>query len=116
VFGHKYGYADQAQARAIDAAFRSVDPAAQERADGWFHDDIAGSGLFTNVQAELVRRQVGRSKHQYLQLVQTLSPFRKKSPERQATVLEVVGSALDGIGGCIVLDLRTTLVLARRPL
>jgi hypothetical protein len=58
VFGHRYGYADPAHALAIEAAFRSVDPGWQEQAEGWFHDDIAGSGLFSNVQAEVVRRQV----------------------------------------------------------
>jgi hypothetical protein len=52
-------------------------------------------------------------RERYLQLVQTFSPFRRRPPDRQAAVLASVGAAIDGLGGAVVLELRTTLVLAR---
>jgi hypothetical protein len=81
----------------------------------WFHQDIEGSGLFTDVQTRLISRHVELSTRQYLRMIQTFSPFRAKPADRRARTLEAVGSAVDSFGGTIVLDLRTTLVLARRP-
>ncbi len=115
VFGHTYGYADPAHADAIGAALRSVDPSVTERAETWARDDIAGSGLFVDVTTEVLRRPVELTKRQYLELLQTFGPYRTKPPEVRARGLAAVGSVLDAIGGAVVLDLRTTLVLARRP-
>ena len=115
VFGHTYGYADPAHADAIGAALRSVDPSVTERAETWARDDIAGSGLFADVTTEVLRRQAELAKQQYLELLQTFGPYRTKPPELRARGLAAVGSVLDAIGGTVVLDLRTTLVLARRP-
>ncbi|WP_269459103.1 hypothetical protein [Micromonospora viridifaciens] len=39
----------------------------------------------------------------------------RRPPELRERVLAAVGAAVDGFGGTVVLDLRTTLVLARRP-
>ncbi len=115
VFGHTYGFADPAHAAAIGAALKSVDPSVTERAETWARDDIAGSGLFVDVASVLLRRPVELAKAQYLELLQTFGPYRTKPPALRARALAAVGSVLDAIGGAVVLDLRTTLVLARRP-
>jgi hypothetical protein len=115
VFGHKYDYADPEHARAIAAALGSVDPTAKERPEGWFAGDIAGSGLYTDLESRVFSRHVPLSTEQYLRLVQTFSPFRQRTPDLQARGLAVLRSTVDGFGGTVVLDLRTTLALARRP-
>jgi hypothetical protein len=113
-FGHKYGYADPAHADAVTGAIHAVEPGVQDRGDTWLVDDIAGSGVFADVQATVWHRPLELSTERYLQLFQTFGPFRKRTPEQQTEVLERLGAVVDGLGGSIVLRLRTTLVLARR--
>ncbi|GAA4712658.1 class I SAM-dependent methyltransferase [Phytohabitans rumicis] len=115
VFGHKYDYADPVHAQAIADALHAADPGTTERTEGWFVEDIAGSGLFVGVEARVFRRHESLSTERYLQLVQTFSPFRRRSPDLQARALAALRSTVDGFGGAVVLDLRTTLALARRP-
>jgi SAM-dependent methyltransferase len=112
VFGHFYGCADPEQEAALDAAYATLDAVGPRRPDGWFHGDIADSGLFTDVEVRTFRREVELTRQRYLELVQTFSPFLRKPPQRRAYELAVLGAA---IGDTMVLDLRTTLVLARRP-
>ncbi|MBM0239101.1 class I SAM-dependent methyltransferase [Micromonospora sp. ATA32] len=115
VFGHQYAYVDPAHAAALEAAFSSVDPVRNDRPDDWIQADIAGSGLFADVRTELFRRGHELTTEAYLRLVRTFSPQLRRSPEDRARVLAAVGATVDGFGGAVVLDLRTTLVLARRP-
>lgn len=114
VFGHRYGYADRELAGALDVAIRSVEPTARERPDGWFRDDIAGSGFFTDVRTVPLSTELPLSLDRYLALLQTFGPFRKADAAQQAAGLAVVRSVLAGRHE-VVLDLCTTLVLARRP-
>ncbi|WP_442934673.1 hypothetical protein [Micromonospora sp. CPCC 205739] len=51
----------------------------------------------------------------YQRLVRTFSPQLRRPPQLRERVLAAVGAAVDGFGGTVTLDLRTTLVLARRP-
>jgi SAM-dependent methyltransferase len=111
VFGHAYGCADPDQAAALDEAYASFG-GPNRRPDGWFHGDIAGSGLFTDIEVHTFRREVPLPRQRYLRLVQTFSPFLRRSPAERARELEVIGSV---VGEIVALDLRTTLVLARRP-
>lgn len=113
-FGHKYGYADPGHGDAITAALHTVDPSIQDRDDTWLVDDIAGSGVFADVQAKVWYRQLELSTERYLRLFRTFGPFRKRTPEDQAQALTRLAAVVDGLGGSIVLRLRTTLVLARR--
>ncbi|MEV1331403.1 methyltransferase domain-containing protein [Micromonospora costi] len=115
VFGHTYGYADPAQSRAIDTALRTIDPEVTSRPAGWFHLDIAASGLFADVRAHTVDRDLALPTDRYLDLVRTFGPFRQHAAAQQARALAAVRALVDGFGGAIVLRLRTTLVLARRP-
>ncbi|RKN21395.1 methyltransferase domain-containing protein [Micromonospora musae] len=115
VFAHKYGYADPVQSRAIDAALRAIDPDVKDRPAGWFHLDITASGLFTDVRSDTVDRDLALSTDRYLDLVRTFGPFRQHPVDQQERALTAVRSLVDGFGGRIVLRLRTSLVLARRP-
>ncbi|NES31306.1 class I SAM-dependent methyltransferase [Micromonospora terminaliae] len=116
VFGHRYDYVDPGQRAAIRAAFESVDPeTVVDRPDDWVRTDIAGSGLFTAVRTPVFRRDLPLDTAAYLRLVGTFSPQLRRPPALRERVLAAVGATVDGFGGTVVLDLRTTLVLARRP-
>jgi len=120
VVGGRYGYADPGQSAAIGAAFATVEREDQDqkpavvRHDAWIRDDVAASGLFQDVELVALRRQVPMPAGRYLRLVQTFGPFRAGSPQRQATILRVLGETLDRLGGGVVLDLHTSVTLARR--
>ncbi|MCM0678149.1 methyltransferase domain-containing protein [Micromonospora phytophila] len=115
VFGHTYGYADPGHAHAIDTALRAIDPATPTRAPDWFHQDITASGLFADIQAHTSHRDLPLTTERYLQLVRTFGPYRTRPPHQQARASDTLRALVDGFGGTIVLRLRTTLVLARRP-
>jgi SAM-dependent methyltransferase len=115
ILRHRYGFAELAAERVVADAFRAADPQGADRDEPDYLAEIIAGGLFTDVRAVTVSEHREYPKERYLQLVQTFSPFRRHPPGRQAAVLESVGAALDRLGGCVVLDLRTTLVLARRP-
>lgn len=111
VFGHVYRFADPAQEAAVGAAYASLGSDVPPRADDWFQADIENSGLFTDVRRRTVSRAVPMTRDGYLRLVRTFSPFLRKSARERAREVEVVGAT---VGDTVTLDLRTTLVLARR--
>ncbi|MFI9638979.1 class I SAM-dependent methyltransferase [Micromonospora sp. NPDC051925] len=116
VFAHRYDYVDPAQAAAIRAAFESVDPVPHhDQPEDWFHADITASGLFADVRSVALRRAVPLSTAAYQRLVGTFSPQLRRPPELRRRVLAAIGDTVEGFGGTVTLDLRTTLVLARRP-
>ncbi|MGK5522877.1 hypothetical protein ACSNN9_26460, partial [Micromonospora sp. URMC 107] len=115
VFGHEYGYADPAQAHAVDTTLRAIDPTATRRRADWFHHDITGSDLFTDVRADTLHRDLPLSTDRYLRLLQTFGPYRQRTAEQQTRAATAMRTLVDGFGGTVVLRLRTTLVLARRP-
>ncbi|WBB70857.1 class I SAM-dependent methyltransferase [Micromonospora sp. WMMD812] len=114
-FGHRYAYADPDQAAAIDATLRAIDPTVRDRPPTWLHDDIIASGLFTDVRTETTSRHLPLTTDRYQQLIGTFGPFRTRPVDERARALDAVRALVDGFGGTVVLDLRTTLVLARRP-
>ncbi|GAA4934671.1 class I SAM-dependent methyltransferase [Actinoplanes utahensis] len=114
VFGHRYEYADPAHGAAIQAAVRAVDPGVRERPADWFHDDIVAAGCFTGVRKQVFENVLPLDRSAYLALVQTFGPFLQRSPEQQERGLDALGTLIDDFGGTVVLNLRTTLVLARR--
>lgn len=109
VFGHKYGYADRAVADAISGVLRSVDSKVVDRDDHWLRHDVESSGEFGHVEEQVWHTYPSLPKADYLKLVQTFSPFRKRSPEDQRAALTGLDAALDR---AVTLDLLTTLVLA----
>ncbi|MDG6108891.1 class I SAM-dependent methyltransferase [Dactylosporangium aurantiacum] len=117
VFGHRYAYADPDHDAAVGAAFRSLDDGGEQppaRPDGWARDDVTAAGLFGDVTFVQLTRSLPMSTAEYLRLVRTFGPFRARPPARQRAVLDALAATLDRLGGGTVLDLRTSLTLARR--
>lgn len=114
VFANKYAYADPALGRALDEAYRLVDPTLRERPDRWHHDDIARSGLFADLEFTVLSRHEEVPAERYLRLVQTFGPYRRAAAADRARALTTAAAVLDRAGGRVVMDVRTTLVLARR--
>jgi trans-aconitate methyltransferase len=109
VFGHTYGYADPEVSAAIDRVLRAVDPAVTSRAEHWVRDDVLASGAYGRVE-ELRRHTFPEfTKERYLRLMQTFSPFRRRSAADQRAALAGLDAALPAR---LTLDLTTTLVLA----
>ncbi|WP_164842209.1 methyltransferase domain-containing protein [Actinoplanes solisilvae] len=114
VFQHKYAYADPSQAEAISDVLNRIDPSVVERPDHWVRDDVRDAGVWADVRERRVDTYPVFSKRRYLELMQTFSPFRRRSPEDQQRVLDGLGALLDDFGGAVTLELRTTSVLARK--
>jgi hypothetical protein len=115
LFLNRFGHQDPAQAAAIDEFLTRMDPSVTKRADNWPFDEIYGAGLWDDVEERGWHTYPRLSKDRYLALAQTFGPFRHRRPELQQRTLDGLGALLDDFGGSVVLDLRTTLVLARRP-
>jgi hypothetical protein len=110
VFGHTYGYADPGIEDAISRVLRQVDPTVAPRADHWVRDDVRGSGVFGKVEERIWHTYPEFTRDRYLRLMQTFSPFRRRTAEQQRVTLERLEAVLPDT---FVLDLTTTLVLAR---
>jgi trans-aconitate methyltransferase len=113
LFGHHYGYTDPTQSTAIRAALNTLDATATERPTDWMLHDVLNSGQFTDVRAERFQRDLPLHRDQYLSLVRTFGPFLTRPPELQRRGLDVLGALIDTFGGTVVMNLRTTLTLAR---
>lgn len=94
---------------------RAAGPTARRFAHAdWFYQDVAHHGHFSNVCKEVFRRDLLLDEVQYLGLVRTFGSFLSRSPEQQKRGLIALDRLVEGFGTAIVLDLRTTLVLATR--
>jgi trans-aconitate methyltransferase len=117
VIAHAYAYVDPEHSAAIAATFKAQDAAHGKGEVAvpdqfWFYQEIAGSGRFERVECRVTAKDHPMSSDEYVRLVSTFSPFLQRTqPERQE-LAEALRSTVDGLGGTIVLDLRTTLVLA----
>lgn len=114
VFGHRYGYADPAQAAAVQAALDSLDPTVPDKPAGWFHRDVLAHGRFTEVRRDTFDTPLPLDRTGYLDLMATFGPFLRKPPEMRRQARELLGRLVDDFGGTVVLALRTTLVLGSR--
>ena len=117
VFGHRYAYADPVHDAAIGAAFRAVAGGGEQppaRPDSGARDDVTAAGLFGDVAFVHLTRPLPMSTAAYLRLVRTFGPFRARPAAQRQAVLDALTETLDGLGGGTVLDLRTSLTLARR--
>ena len=113
VFGHRYDYTDPTLRAAVQAELHRIDPGVRERPADWFHHDIRRHNRFTDVRADVLRRELPLDKARYLALLSTFGPFLSRSPDQQQRALDGLGRLVDAAGGTVLLDLRTTLVLAR---
>lgn len=115
IFYHKYAYRDPAQWAAIDDLLYRIDPDVADRDEHWVLDDVRAAGVWSDVRERRWHTYPVFGKRRYLDLMQTFSPFRRHSPADRQRALDGLDALLDDFGGEITLDLRTTVVLAKRP-
>lgn len=115
ILAHTYGIADSGEAAVIDALYRRFDPDVPRRDEHWVRADLAGSGVWPDVEDRLWHTYPSFSTARYQALVQTYSPFRRHDPQVQRRLLDELAVLIEGFGGVLTLDLTTTLTLARRP-
>jgi len=77
-------------------------------------DDVLGAGVWADVEECRFIAYPVFPKRRYVELMQTFSPFRRHTPDKQQRALDGLGALLDDFGGSIMLELRTCLVLARK--
>lgn len=73
------------------------------------------TGVVEPLHVGVFEHRLPLDKAGYLDLMQTLGPYPKRPAEMRRRGLTALGEVLDGFGGSVVMDLRTTLVLAARP-
>lgn len=115
IFYHKYAYQDPDQWAAIDEVLYRIDPDVADRDEHWVRDDVHAAGGWDDVQEHRWHTYPIFSKRRYLELMQTFSPFIRHPPELKQRCLDELDALLDDFGGTLTLDLRTTVVLARKP-
>ncbi|WP_433297868.1 class I SAM-dependent methyltransferase [Actinoplanes sp. CA-030573] len=115
IFYHRYNVLDPAQSDAIDELLTRIDPDVPDKDEHWVLDDVTAAGIWSDVREWRFHAHPVFGKERYLALMQTFSPFRRHSAELRKRTLDGLGALLDDFGGEITLELRTTLVLGRKP-
>jgi SAM-dependent methyltransferase len=114
VISLEHGHHVPAQAKAIDAFLNGLDPAPPSATGQRNRDDLIGSGLWSDIREHDWHELLELPKERFLALHRTFSTYQKKSPQMRQRMMDGLGTLLDDFGGSIVMDLHTTLVLARR--
>lgn len=117
LIAHQYAYVHPPQFSAIDSAFKSFDAAhgregIPRRGQFWFYEEIARSGRFERIECHTTHQDLPMTSDEYVRLVGTFSEFLQRSRAQQEELAARLRSTVDGLGGMLLLDLRTTLVLA----
>lgn len=111
----EHGHHDPAQGKAIDAFLTGLDPTPPQATARRTRADVAGAGLWENIQEHGWHELRELRKDRFLDLHRTFSPYLMKSPDMRERAMDGLAALLDDFGGSIVMDLYATLVLARRP-
>ena len=114
IIGRKYGCVSPEQRAALGEAFEAHGCPTRSRTTQWIHDELATSGLFTDVALSRHDTRQTLNGDRYLRLVTTLSPFRRLPGEQRQRLLDALRSAIGDTGGVVQMELETTLNLARR--
>lgn len=117
IFANQYAYVHPEHFGAIDATFKAQDHAhgkgdVQIPDQFWFYNEIARSGRFERVECHTTHQDHPMTSDEYVRLVSTFSPFLLRTPAQQEEIAAALRSTVDSLGGTLLLDLRTTLVLA----
>jgi SAM-dependent methyltransferase len=117
IFAHQYAYVYPEHFAAIDATMKALDGAqgkglVEAPTQFWFYEEIAASGRFERVECHVAHRDLPMTSDEFLRLVSTFSPFLRRTPSEQEEAAAAFRSTVDGLGGSLLIDLRTTLVLA----
>jgi SAM-dependent methyltransferase len=123
LFGHQYAFADGDLEEEINAVYRRIAPEIADPPDAaptmprehWFHVEMAGSGLFTDVASTAVTSVVPYPTRRYLTLLSTFSNHRMLPAERRERLHDGIGAVVDRRGGVVGTKLQTLLTMGRRP-
>jgi SAM-dependent methyltransferase len=122
LFGHEYAFADPDLEEKINDVYRQVapelldDPAEHPDTpeENWFHVEMAGSGLFTDVTSTMINSVVPYPTARYLTLLGTFSNHRMLAAERRERLHAGIGEEVDRHGGVVRVRLDTLLTVGRR--
>ena len=113
IFAHQYAYVYPEHFAAIDATIKAHDTQQADPPEQfWFYEEIASSGRFERVECRVTHRDHSMTSDEYVRLFSTFSPYLRRTPSEQGEIAAALRSTVDGLGGTLLLDLRTTLVLA----
>lgn len=112
VFEQHHALADPATEQALNAVMPHNPNA--DRSRSWIHDEIRDSGLFHDVRSHTLHLDLRYETERYIKLMATYSNFRLQDAAAQQRLREAVREAVTSVGGVVVIDMHTTLVLARR--
>jgi len=115
VFHNRFEYVDAEVSAAIGAVLFDADSTVDERPAHWSLLDVQRSGIFADVTEREWHSYPVLSTEQYLQLMQTFSPFRMHPAAVQQRQLTGLADALARFDDRVTMDIRTLLTLARRP-
>jgi SAM-dependent methyltransferase len=123
LFGHEYRFVDRDLEREINGVYGQVAPELLNPADGvdtaveehWFHAEMVGSELFTDVASSLVESVVGYPTARYLTLLATFSNHRMLGAGRRERLHAGIAEVVDRRGAMVDVRLTTFLTLGRRP-
>ncbi|MDT5038842.1 MAG: hypothetical protein QOE03_4027 [Micromonosporaceae bacterium] len=122
LFGHGYGFVDAELEREINAVYGRVAPELLNPADGvelapeqhWFHVEMAGSGLFTDIASTLIESVVPYPTARYLTLLGTFSNHRMLPAARRERLHAGIAEVVDRRGAVVEVRLGTLLTMGRR--
>lgn len=112
-----YDELDEVAQAALDEVYSRCAPELSRKAKvaAGVPADLETSGLFATVQTRTYRWERVFSRPEWLGTVQTHSDHLRLDPARRATLLDSLGTAIDGLGGTMVSHQGTYTVLARVP-
>ncbi len=116
LIGRRSQHRDPHLAREIQDAFRTHGPYTGDRLPlpEWSVPELRADPAFTDLTVEELGEDVELTTGAFLDQLQTLSPFRRRTPESRRDLLAGLRRTIDAHGGTLALRSVTSLVLARR--
>jgi SAM-dependent methyltransferase len=116
LIGRSGGPSDSELDRQIEAAFERFPPAAAERPPlpTWAVPELRATGSFAEITVHEVHEDVAVPTDRFLERTQTMSPFRRRTPEDQKNLLNELREIIEAHGGTVPSRTVISLVLARK--
>jgi SAM-dependent methyltransferase len=122
LFGHRYGFVDDALEADLNRAYAAHAPALLDQEHGpppppedhWMTRELAGHPGFTAVTGRGFERVVRYPTARYTALLTTFSPHRLLPEPQRVALHAALAGAVDAHGGVVDTRLSTTLSMARR--
>jgi SAM-dependent methyltransferase len=122
LFGHGYGFVDAGLRQEINTVYGRVAPellnpdddVATAPEEHWFHVEMVGSGLFTEITSTLISSVVPYPTARYLTLLATFSNHRMLPAGRRERLHAGIAEVVDRRAGVVEVRLDTLLTLGRR--